>query len=436
MTTLYIAEKPAQANDIGSVLGIARRQNGFLELKNGDRITWAVGHLLRLAEPDELNEAWGGRWRWEQLPMIPDTWLYKPEKRTSAQLKVIKTLLKDASRVVIATDAGREGELIAREILTYCKYKGRVERFWTSTLTPDDIRKALHALKPGSETEPLYEAALARQHADFMHGLSGTRAVTLAAGDGQLYTLGRVQTPTLALVVKRHTAIAMFESKTYYELVAKVTTKSGKVITMTHAPDQEHRILSRASAEALAGKVQGFTGPLKVVKEKGKEAPPLPYSLPALQKDADRVLGLSAKNTLKVAQALYEKKIISYPRTDCRHLAASQKPEISGILDSVAKLFSAEVGKLRGMGVVLRDSTFDDSKLSDHHGIVPTTLSGHLEGVELQLYSLVALRFIETLAPDCLFETTKVTLDANGVLFKASGKIIGSAGWKEIRSKT
>ena len=368
--------------------------------------------------------------------MIPDTWLYKPEKRTSAQLKVIKTLLKDASRVVIATDAGREGELIAREILTYCKYKGRVERFWTSTLTPDDIRKALHALKPGSETEPLYEAALARQHADFMHGLSGTRAVTLAAGDGQLYTLGRVQTPTLALVVKRHTAIAMFESKTYYELVAKVTTKSGKVITMTHAPDQEHRILSRASAEALAGKVQGFTGPLKVVKEKGKEAPPLPYSLPALQKDADRVLGLSAKNTLKVAQALYEKKIISYPRTDCRHLAASQKPEISGILDSVAKLFSAEVGKLRGMGVVLRDSTFDDSKLSDHHGIVPTTLSGHLEGVELQLYSLVALRFIETLAPDCLFETTKVTLDANGVLFKASGKIIGSAGWKEIRSKT
>ena len=367
--------------------------------------------------------------------MIPGTWLYKPEKRTSAQLKVLKTLLKDASRVVIATDAGREGELIAREILTYCKYKGRIERFWTSTLTPDDIRKALHTLKPGSETEPLYEAALARQHADFMHGISGTRAVTLAAGDGQVYHLGRVQTPTLALVVKRHTAISTFEAKTYYELVAKVTTKSGKVITMTHAPDQEQRILNRTTAETLVEKVKGCTGPLRVVKEKGKEAPPLPYSLPALQKDADRILGLSAKNTLKVAQALYEKKIISYPRTDCRHLAASQKSDIPGILDSVKKLFSAEVDKLRDMGIVLRDSTFDDSKLSDHHGIVPTALSGQLEGVEFQLYSLVALRFIETLAPDCLFETTKVALDVNGVLFKASGKITRLAGWKAIRNK-
>ncbi len=435
MTTVYLAEKPSQAMDIGKVIGIKGRGDGFLELVNGDFITWAVGHLLSLSEPQDYNEAWGGRWSWEQLPMIPDTWKYEVNRKTSKQLTVIKGLLKKATHVVIATDAGREGELIAREVLEHFRYKGKVSRFWTSSLVASDIKKALDNLKKGEETYPLYEAALARSHSDWMLGLSGTRAASLAANvRGDYFPLGRVKTPTLALVVRRCEEVRNFNSKTYYELEAQVRTKRGAKFKMMHAPSEENRITKRDAAEALKAKALGAQGPLRVEKTAETEAPALPYSLPALQKDANRILGFTAKNTLKVAQALYEKKALTYPRTDCQYLANSQIAEVPAVLDVVAKRFPAAVAALRKAGVTTRKTTFNDAKLTDHHGIIPTALyAADLDGAELQLYSLVCQRYLQTLGPDCKFVSTRVTLDANGVPFKATGKTVTDPGWQALK---
>lgn len=435
MSKLILAEKPSVAMDIGRVIGIKGRGDGYIDLVNGDCITWAVGHLLELAEPQDYQESWGGRWSWAQLPMIPEQWKYNVIKKTSKQLTVIKNLLKKASAVIIATDAGREGELIAREILEHFKFKGPVSRFWASALTPADIRKALDNLKPGAATYNLYEAALARSHCDWMLGLGGTRAASLAANvRGDWFALGRVKTPTLALVVRRDLAIKGFSSKTYYELEAQVRTKKGASFKMMHAPSEENRITSRADAEALKKQADGHTGPLKVEKTHESEAPPLPYSLPALQKDANRILGLTAKNTLKLAQELYELKATTYPRTDCQYLASSQIPEVPGVLDVVGKRFPTQVAQLRKAGIVTRKSTFNDEKLTDHHGIIPTGLFvAGLEGAALQLYTLICQRYLQTLAPDHRYLATRVTMDANGVPFKATGRATIDPGWQALK---
>lgn len=434
MSTLYLAEKPSQARDIANVIGIKTRGDGFITLSTGDVITWAIGHLLELVEPEAYNEAWGGRWSWAQLPMIPEVWKYQVNRTTSKQFTVIKTLLKSADHVVIATDAGREGELIGRSILEHCKFKGKVSRFWTSSLTPTDIRKALNNLKPGAATYPLFEAARARSHSDWILGLSGTRGASLAANvRGDYFPMGRVKTPTLAMVVRRQLEIENFQSKTYYELEATVKTHRGASFKMVHAPAEDKRLTTKADADKVKARAAGCTGALKVATTNESEQPPLPYSLPALQKDANRIFGFSARNTLKLAQALYDKKATTYPRTDCSYLAESQIPEVRGVLDTVAKVFPDLVSILREIGVVTRKSTFDDSKLMDHHAIIPTNLHVPLEGAELQLYSLVCFRFLQTLAPECKFKATRVSLDANGVLFKASGKTVTAPGWRALK---
>lgn len=434
MTTLYIAEKPSQAMDIAKVIGVKSRKDGYLELVTGDVISWCVGHLLELSDPESYNEAWGGRWAWSQLPMIPPDWKYQVNRRTSKQFNVIKALLKTAKKVVIATDAGREGELIAREVLVHCKYKGPVFRFWTSSLVPADIKIALDNLKKGEETYPLYEAALARTHSDWLLGLSGTRAASLAANiRGDYFALGRVKTPTLALVVKRCQLIDNFEAKTYFELEATVKTKSGATFKMTHSPSEEHRIVLEAEAKALKTRAEGAVAPIKVEEKNETEAPPMPYSLPLLQKDANRVLGFTAKKTLQVAQALYEKKVTTYPRTDCQYLAEKLKDDIPKVLEVLTKRFPKQVGTLEKSGIVTRPSTFNDAKLTDHHGIVPTTLYlPSLDKDEESLYALVCQRYLQTIAKDCKFASTKLFLDANGVPFKATGKVITVPGWRAI----
>jgi DNA topoisomerase III len=437
MTTLYLAEKPSQAMDIAKELGIKSRSDGYLILANDDRISWAVGHLLELAEPKEYNESWGGYWKWDQLPMIPEVWKYVVNTRTSKQFTVIKNLLKTTKRVVIATDAGREGELIAREILEHCKFKGTVERFWTSSLVAKDIRHALANLRKDSETYPLFEAARARSRSDFMLGLTGTRAVSLAANvRGDYFPVGRVKTPTLALVVKRDFEIANFVSKAYFELEARVTTQAGASFKMMHSPSEEHRVYERSAAEALKAKALGYVGPLVVKKTNDAEQPPLPYSLPMLQKDANRIYGFTARNTLKLAQELYEQKAATYPRTDCQYLAESQMDEVPGVLECLSKTFPAAVSVLTTQGVVLRKSTFNDAKLVDHHAIIPTSLKVELSGAALQLYTLICQQYLRALAPEHKFLSTKVSLDANGVPFRASGRTITSPGWKAIKLVT
>ncbi|MDO8417773.1 MAG: DNA topoisomerase [Agitococcus sp.] len=433
MTTLYIAEKKSQAQDIANAIGVKRMGDGCIELTTGDCITWARGHLLELATPEEHNPAWGGRWTWAQLPMIPDKWKYNVNKKTAEQFRIIVRLVKEATAIVLATDAGREGELIGREILEYCKYKGPIKRLWTSSLVESDILHALQHLKPGAETYPLYEAALARQHCDNLFGLTGTRAASLAANVHKDYfPMGRVQTPTLALVVRRVLEIKNFQVNAFYELEAKVRTASGKDLIMKHAPEGDNKITSKEEATRLKKLADKAKAPLKVVKASESETAPLPYSLPALQADANRLLGFSAKTTLEHAQKLYELKTTTYPRTDCQHLAASQKRDVEQVLSVVARRFDSQVRLLQSKGVTKRDSTFDDSKLTDHHGILPTSLFVHLEGPLLQLYTLICQRYLQMLAPDCRFNATRVQMNCNSVLFKASGKVITEPGWRGI----
>ena len=434
MTTLYLAEKPSQARDIGAVLGIKRRDNGFLELTNGDYISHAVGHLLELASPEDHNPDWGGRWHWGQLPMIPSVWKYDVVDRTKSQFMIIKGLLKKVDRVVIATDAGREGELIARSILEHCKWRGKIERLWTSSLVASDIKKALANLLKGEEKYPLYEAALARQHCDNMFGYSCSRGASLAANvRGSTFPVGRVQTPTLAMVVRRDLEIKNFNVREYFELEAQVRTRSGKTLKMMHAPDAENRITTKEEAERRRKKAERAQAPLKVEKNNASEGAPLPYSLPALQNDANRIFGFTAKNTLKLAQALYEKKAITYPRTDCQHLAESQMEEVESVLAVVARRYPAMTEALRSKGIVKRKTTFNDAQLTDHHGIIPTVQYVELEAAELQLYQLVCQRYLQAMGPDCKYQSTRVTMDANGVLFKATGKTILDPGWTSLK---
>jgi DNA topoisomerase III len=429
---LYLAEKPSQARDIAAAIGGARAGNGSITVRDGV-VTWALGHLLEQATPETYNEAWGGRWNFENLPMIPDVWKQVVVRQKSTQVKVIRELLKGCKEVVIATDAGREGELIAREILTYLKYRGPVKRLWTSSLVQSDIKKALAALQPGSQTEPLHEAALARAHADWLYGMNGSRAVTLGAQNaGTAYPVGRVQTPTLGLVVRREWEIRNFVVSAYYELEAEVQSASGSKFKMFHAPAEKDRIKDRAEAERRKTLASGARSPLDVKTEPKSEAPPLPYTLPALQKDANRLLGLSARNTLKLAQELYEAKAITYPRTDCQYLAASQKGEVEPTLDRLAKMFPGAVAAVRAAGITLRDSTFNDAKLTDHHGICPTVQDAGGTGEAGKLFALIAERYLRTISPDCKFNRTTVLMDANGVPFKATGRQVTDPGFRGV----
>ena len=433
MTTVYLAEKPSQAKDLANAIGVTGRANGYIKVKDGVVVN-AFGHQFEQAKPEVYNEAWGGRWTFDALPMIPQVWKNVVVKEKAAQLKIIREVLKTATLVVIATDAGREGELIAREILEYCKYKGPVKRLWCSSLVQEDLKKALAALLPGSDKENLHEAAVARAHADWLYGLNGTRAVTLAANTrGTAYPVGRVQTPTLSMIVRREWEIKNFVPVAYYELEAEVQSAAGHKFKMKHAPAEKDRISDKKEAERRKNLAQGAKGPLRVKTEAKSEAPPLPYSLPDLQKDANKFLKLSARKTLSIAQELYEKaKVITYPRTDCTYLAASQKTEVPEILSKLEKVFPESVDALRKQGIVLRDSTFDDKKLTDHHAICPTNHEAELTAEQEKLFALIVQRYLRAIAPDCLFNTTSVTLDANGVPFKATGRQTTSPGFKAV----
>lgn len=434
MTTVYLTEKPSQGNDLARVLGVKSKKVGYIEVAGGDVVTWSFGHMLELLEPQEYNAAWGKHWSWEQLPMVPEPFRLKTERGRAQQLKLVCNLLRKAARCVIATDAGREGELIAREILDYARFKGRVERLWTSALTDKALRDALAALRPGAQTEPLNEAAVARRESDWLWGLNLSRAVTLRMGvRGEAFPVGRVQTPTLALVVRRELEIRNFKPMEYFELDAMVTKADGTTFRMKHAPDEAHRIRSREEAERRKSVAETYSGPLSVTTRSAHEAPPLPFNLPGLQRVCSKVLGLSGKATLGIAQALYEKKAITYPRTDCEYLSESQKDEVPAILATLETDYAHAVKHVRTMGVTLRSTTFDDAQLTDHHGIIPTTQHVVLSGQEKEVFRLIAERLLQTLSPDYRFLETKALLDANGVLFTAKGRQPQLLGWRSVK---
>ncbi|MBK1648739.1 type IA DNA topoisomerase [Rhabdochromatium marinum] len=436
MTTLILAEKPSVARDIGKVLGATSRREGFLEGR-GYRITWALGHLVHFAEPDDYGPDWAGRWSLQQLPMIPSRWRLRTDKKTADQFKIVKALLNasETERVVCATDAGREGEAIFRLIYQHARCTKPVERLWISSLTDEAIRAGFQTLKPGAAFDPLAAAARARAQADWLIGMNLTRAYTVR--NQVLCTIGRVQTPTLAMIVARDAAIAAFVKAYFYELVAHL--REGFDARLSR--DGETRIDDKAEAEALYEQLSphqtGLVTDLKR-KERRQRPPPL-YDLTNLQRDANRHFGFTAAKTLELAQQLYEQhKLISYPRTESRHISEDMLPQLPGILNALSHpLAATALGRLNA-GHQLSKAYVDKTRLTDHHAILPTQISApaHLSVPLRQLYDLVCARFVSVFLPEQRLLDIQVKLDIGGACFVAQAVRVLDPGWKAAEYKS
>jgi DNA topoisomerase-3 len=430
MTTVIVAEKPSVARDLARVLGARARHEGFIE-GQGYRITWALGHLVHFAEPDAYGAAWAGRWSFGQLPMIPERWRLRTEARTAAQFKQVKALLTaaDTERVICATDAGREGELIFRLIVEHARCRKPIERLWVSSLTDEAIRAGLARLRPGADYGPLAAAARARAQADWLVGMNLTRAYSVH--NRVLCTIGRVQTPTLAMICARDAAIASFTKAYFYELVAHLA----EGFEARWARDGQTRIDDKREAERLHRQLLPHkTGTVTAVEVKvRRNRPPPLYDLTNLQRDANRRFGLTAARVLELAQTLYEThKLISYPRTESRHIGEDMLPQLPGILAQVDHPLAGEaLARLKG-GHRLGKAYVDRTRLTDHHAILPTARRPPpgLPQPLRQIYDLVATRFVAVFLPDQQVEETGVTLDIGGETFIAKGSRVLDPGWK------
>jgi len=423
---VILTEKPSVARDIAKCLHINTKRDGYFE-GNGYQITWAFGHLVELKEPDEYHPEWK-RWSLDALPIIPEQFGLKARGDESAQkqLNIIKRLFEAADEIVCATDAGREGELIFRYILawTQCLQKP-FTRLWISSLTDESIRKGFAQLQEGSVYDGLYRAAKCRSESDWIVGLNATRLYTLKFGQqGLLWTIGRVQTPVLALIVQKDLEIAKFIPKDFWELH-----------TLYRAADFQYvggRFDQKPDAEALLSQIEGHDFEITSVKGKRELVnPPLLYDLTELQKDMSIRYGLTADQTLTCAQQLYEKKHITYPRTDSRCLTNDMKPGMKPLLEKLRLRFQAQIAALDFDKLPLGNRYFNDAKVSDHHAIIPTTtLPGSLANDEAKVYEAIVLRFIAAFYPACVKQITTVLGAVKHIKFKTTGTIIEAPGWQ------
>ena len=432
MKSLVLAEKPSVARDIARVLGCSKKLNGAIE---GNRyvVTWALGHLVTLADPEEYDKKYK-EWKLEDLPMMPKKMELVVIKQTAKQYHAVKTQLyrKDVNEIIIATDAGREGELVARWILEKSGCRKPIKRLWISSVTDKAIKAGFSSLKDGREYDALYSAAWARAEADWLVGINATRALTCKY-NAQL-SCGRVQTPTLAMIEKREEEIRSFKPETYYgmNLMAE-----GIRFTWQDKKSGSARSFSKERIEALKQKMQGAPLLIKEVEKKAKKtyAPAL-YDLTELQRDANKKFGFSAKETLNIMQRLYENhKILTYPRTDSRYLSS----DVVGTLKERLKAcavgpYKKMAGSLSMKPVKANKSFVDDKKVSDHHAIIPTeqfVQLDHLTNEERKIYDLVVRRFLAVLYPPFEYEQTTVKAGCGEEEFFAKGKIILKEGWKE-----
>ena len=432
MATVVLTEKPSVARDIARVLGANKRGQGYVE-GSGYIVTWALGHLVQFAEPDDYGPPWNSRWSFAQLPMIPEQWKLKTTRSTSDQYQIVKKLLNSpqTERVICATDAGREGEHIFRLIYEHARCKKPFSRLWVSSLTDEAIQGGFRALQEGAAFDPLAAAARARGQADWIMGMNLTRAYTVH--NKVLCTIGRVQTPTLSLVVKRDAAIASFVKAYFYELVAQLE----EGFAVKYCKDGQTRIDKKEEAERLHRQLSpNKVGTVRKVEKKVKRnRPPALYDLNNLQRDANRYFGFTAAQTLQRAQALYEThKLITYPRTESRHISEDMVPKLPGILEKLAHpQAAAALERLRG-GHRLGKAYVDRTKLTDHHAIIPTgqqpapNLAPDLQKV----YDLVVARFVGIFLPDQVVEETTILLDIGGADFVAKGSVVLEAGWTVV----
>jgi DNA topoisomerase-3 len=450
---VILAEKPSVARDIAAVVGAKNKRDGYFE-GNGYAVTYAFGHLVTLAEPEDMNPAWGKPWRLAQLPMIPSQWKYRIVEKASQQFNIIKKLFCDpaTNSIICATDAGREGEHIFRLIYRLSGCNKPVERLWISSLTADAIKDGLSKLKSSKEFDNLAHAAAARAHADWVVGLNFTRAYTTI--NNQLCTVGRVQTPTLALIVERQNTIDNFQSAPFYEIFA--TFEPGFVaryITPATADKEpQTRLQDKALAQSIVAAVkpvaQGVVESI-VTAEKKTKAPAL-YDLLTLQKEANKRFGYTAQETLDLAQKLYEEhKIISYPRTESRHLSNDMVGELPRILSVVLRsptttqavrdAFAKEQivpGNITAslLRPRLTKSYVDDAKLTDHHAIIPThnPMPAGLNDRQRNIYELVAARFLSIFLPPEIRDETTAILKLAEHAFRARGIVIRDPGWTVV----
>lgn len=456
---LYLCEKPSQGRDIAQALKVNQRHNGYFQ-GNNLRVSWCIGHLLEMMPPDGYDSKYK-RWTISDLPILPQSWKMEVKKSTRKQLTILKKLLKSCHSVVIATDADREGETIAREVLEYLNYKGPKRRLWLSALDSISIQRALKSIQPSDSTEPLYYSGLARGRADWLIGMNLTRAFTLLANDQQVRSVGRVQTPTLALVVKRDREITDFKPIPYFEVMAYFNTqpnsgvefletkwilpepaqKSGPI--RNSQQDTKIRVekpkycLEKQLAEAVIERCRGKTGLVTSAStQRKRQPPPLLYNLSGLQQEASRRWGYGAQEVLNLAQALYEThKLTTYPRSDCEYLPHSQFNDVNNVLKALCTNDSSLNELVAQANQKQRSRVWNDKKITAHHAIIPTQAApgiARLTIKEQNIYDLIRRRYIAQFFPDYEYEQSIIIVSIQNDQFKASGRIAQVIGWKKV----
>ena len=422
-----IAEKPSVAKDIARILGATSAHNGYME-GNGYQVTWTFGHLCTLKEPNDYTDLWK-HWSLSALPMIPPRFGIKliDDDGIKRQFAVIEKLMQSADSIVNCGDAGQEGELIQRWVMQKAGAKCPVKRLWISSMTDEAIREGFSQLKDQSECQPLYIAGLSRAIGDWLLGMNATRLYTLKYGQNrQVLSIGRVQTPTLALIVNRQKEIDSFEPEPYWVLATvyrdtTFTATKGKFTTKEEG---------EAAFSTIADKPFTVTA---VQKKNGTEAPPRLFDLTSLQVECNRKFSYSAETTLKIIQGLYERKLTTYPRVDTQYLSDDIYPKCPSILSGISKQYGPLMQPLMGKKLTKSKRVFDTSKVTDHHAIIPTGVPAtSLTDLERNVYDLIARRFIAVFYPDCKFSTTTVLGNVEDIEFKVSGKEILSPGWRAV----
>ncbi len=431
---LIIAEKPSVAKDIGSVLNASKRENGYIS-GNGYIITWCVGHLIQLAMPEEYDLKLKS-WNINTLPIFPGKFKYVVNDSTKSQYDIVSKLLNrdDVDEIICATDAGREGQLIFGYVYVASQCKKPVKRLWINSMTDEAIREGFDNLKDNKDYFLLYQSAKSRSEADWLVGINATRLFSVKYN--QKLTIGRVQTPTLAMIVQRQLEIENFVSEPFYEVVAECEN-----FAATWYDEDGTKIKVKEKAEGIIKKCEGKTGKItKITKKKSSTERPLLYDLTELQRDGNRKYAYTAEQTLEAAQNLYEKfKLTTYPRTDSRYLSTDMKPKLSGILQNVKqgwKVADKCIDKIIGQGLNTDKRIIDDKKVTDHHAIIPTDNIKNLGNIKLperekNILQLVLTRFIVSLDKKHEFDQTDIELVIEDETFKARGKKITFAGWKE-----
>ncbi|MBJ7547669.1 DNA topoisomerase III [Achromobacter xylosoxidans] len=440
---LFLCEKPSQGKDIGRILGATQRGEGCLN-GSGVTVTWCIGHLVEAAAP-EVYDAALKRWSLEQLPIIPQQWRVEVKPTTATQFKVVKALLAKATQLVIATDADREGELIAREIIDLCGYRGPIERLWLSALNDASIRTALAKLRPSAETLPMYYSALARSRADWLVGMNLSRLFTVLgrqAGYDGVLSVGRVQTPTLKLVVDRDREIAAFVSVPYWAIDVSLSAGGQTFTAQWVAPgastDDAGRCLQQPVAQNAAQQIRaaGSAQVVSVETERVREGPPLLFDLGTLQEICSKQLGLDVQETLEIAQALYEThKATTYPRSDSGYLPESMFAEVPTVLGSLLKTDSTLAPIMGQLDRTQRSRAWNDGKITAHHGIIPTLEPANLSAMsekEQAVYRLIRAHYLAQFLPHHEFDRTVADLSCGQQKLVATGKQVVAKGWRLV----